>query len=213
MHRPGYSAGTRLVHVSLRWPETPCGASSLLLHATRQPAAPAGRVSFATSQTGKTALATDPAGLTHRTGPIRVGSVLKRQTTDVTVARRRKVAAGRRQAGRIPTQIRAPQDPTTHPRWVVGVPAAPGAPQGREVGVGAVVWPRNGRMCLIHGTRALLRRLISQLPLCPHAIHGSWAANSIWPLVIENGTREVTNIGPVRTEPNQTQQSSSVTSA
>ena len=137
MHRPGYSAGTRLVHVSLRWPETPCGASSLLLHATRQPAAPAGRVSFATSQTGKTALATDPAGLTHRTGPIRVGSVLKRQTTDVTVARRRKVAAGRRQAGRIPTQIRAPQDPTTHPRWVVGVPAAPGVPQGRGVGVGA----------------------------------------------------------------------------
>ena len=29
---------------------------------------------------------------------------------------------------------------------------------------GLVVWPRNGRVCLIHGTPALSRRLISQLP-------------------------------------------------
>ena len=68
-----------------------------------------------------------------------VGCVLKRQTTDVMVARRRQAAAGRRQAGCIPTKTRAPQDPEPRTRGSAGGQRVPAVGGGFEKGDPLVV--------------------------------------------------------------------------
>ena len=103
--------------------------------------APPPRARVPGARARRSLLAVDPGGACGRGRELHLAHRL----------RLRSPLAAARPAAYPPKYERRMTQPPMHPRWVVGVPATPGAPPARGVGVGAGGLARNGRVCLIHG--------------------------------------------------------------